>query len=47
MLPFANVAGAVCVLFLIFFFPVVHGVARLICYLTTLTGRSLPNSERK
>jgi hypothetical protein len=32
MPPIANIAGVVCILFLMFFFPIAHGVARLICF---------------
>ena len=35
----ANIAGIVCILFLMFFFPIMHGVARLICYLAMSTER--------
>jgi hypothetical protein len=28
----ANIAGIFCILFLMFFFPIAHGVARLVCF---------------
>ena len=40
MPTFANIAGIVCILFLMFFFPIMHGVARLICYLAMSTERA-------
>jgi hypothetical protein len=35
----ANIAGVICILFLMFFFPLAHGIARLICFLITKGGR--------
>jgi hypothetical protein len=33
MPPITNIAGVVCILFLMFFFPIAHGIARVICWL--------------
>jgi hypothetical protein len=38
-MPIANIAGVVCILFLMFFFPLIHGLARVICWLATKGGR--------
>jgi hypothetical protein len=44
-MPIANIAGVVCILFLMFFFPIAHGIGRLICW--AVLSNSTSNRSKK
>jgi hypothetical protein len=45
-MPIANITGIVCILFLMFFFPIAHGIGRLICW-AVLSSTSTSNRIKK
>jgi hypothetical protein len=45
-MPITNIAGIVCILTLMFFFPIAHGIGRLICW-AVLASTSTSNRNKK